>query len=473
MGALNVSQLNLTATGGRVKADFSNSVVPNRMMFQTSTLNDVTSVHCIPSGTGTSSGWHAHNGSDPLNAGRLSLLAGSVSAQIRSDAAGTGTYLPLEFYTGGVSRASIDANGVTSFAGNVILPSLNGGQLAGFRNKIINGKMEIAQRGTSFPALPAGAYYTVDRFGWYSPTPAVVTISQQTDVPSTAEFKNSLRLAVTTANASIASADAAHLFQGVEGSNVRDLVGRTFTISFWVRSSKVGTHCVFLFNEAADRSYVSEYTINSANTWEKKSITISGGLPQDGGWNWNNGVGFFLGWGLDSGADKKTTPGEWKVGTFTGTTNQVNCLDAVGNIFAITGVQLEVGSVATPFEHRPYGMELALCQRYYCRFNASKADSSFALAFVGTTTQIVGLLKFPVSMRIAPNALEQSGVATDYAIGAPGANITCSAVPAYSARTTVDHGQFTFTVASGLTIGNAALAKSATTAAFLAFSAEL
>jgi hypothetical protein len=237
--------------------------------------------------------------------------------------------------------------------------------------------MDIAQRGTSFPAIGAGTYM-LDR--WRSSTnatSAVITASQQSDVPSSNEFQNSLRLAVTTADTTIASADQVNIQQRIEGYNVRDLIGRTFTLSFWVRSSKTGTHCVYLQNDAQDRSYVVEYTVGAANTWEQKSITVSGGLITAGTWNWTTGVGLLVGWTLAAGSSLQTTAGAWQTGIFLATSNQVNCLDAVNNIFAITGVQLEVGSVATPFEHRLFGAELALAQRYYCKtFDYSVAPAN-------------------------------------------------------------------------------------------------
>ena len=248
---------------------------------------------------------------------------------------------------------------------NAQVQNINGGQLAGMRNKIINGKMEIAQRGTSFPSIVQGAY-SLDRWviGGNS-TAAVLTASQVSDGPPGEAFQNSLHLTVTTADATIAATDGCTLNQRIEGYNVRDLILKTFTLSFWVRSSKTGVHCVSFLNSIADRSYVAEYVISAANTWEYKSIIVSGGLPFAGTWNWTNGIGLNVRWALAAGSNFHTTAGSWQTGNFSATANQVNCLDTVGNIFALTGVQLEVGEVATPFEHRPYGTELALCQRYY------------------------------------------------------------------------------------------------------------
>lgn len=238
------------------------------------------------------------------------------------------------------------------------------GQLGGLRNKIINGKMDIAQRGPSLAAAPNNSF-VLDRWAFASLSSAVCTISQQADAPANSEFQNSLRVAVTTADSSVAAGDVSAIQQSIEGLNARDLVGKTFTISFWVRSSKVGTHCVSLVNSGADRSYVVEYTVSAANTWEYKTITVAGGLITAGGWNWGTMIGVTVRWGLIAGSTFQATAGVWQTGNLVATANQVNCMDAVGNIFAITGVQLEAGPVATPFEHRPIGFELFLCQRYY------------------------------------------------------------------------------------------------------------
>lgn len=251
-----------------------------------------------------------------------------------------------------------------TMTGNLNVPSINGGQLAGMRNKVINGKMEIAQRGTSFAAIASGAY-SLDR--WYNGNSSggVITISQQLDAPSSNEFQYSLRCEVTTADTTIAAGDFAFQSHRIEGFNARDLIGRTFTVSFWVRSSKTGAHCIALRNAGDDRSYIAEYTVNAANTWEKKSVTIAGGLITAGTQNFTNGKGLEVSFILAAGTTYQTTAGAWQTGNFLATANQVNVLDTVGNIFAITGFQLEVGEVATPFEHRPYGTELTLCQRYY------------------------------------------------------------------------------------------------------------
>lgn len=268
-------------------------------------------------------------------------------------------------------------------------------------NKIINGKMDVAQRGTSFPAIASGSY-SLDRWVFGNISAGVVTISQQADAPASNEFQNSLRVAVTTADTSIAAGEFATISQMIEGFNVRDLIGRTFTISFWVRSSKTGTHCLRIGNFAADRSYVAEYAVSAANTWEYKTVTVSGGLITAGTWNWTNGLGLAVNWLLACGTTFQTTAGAWQTGNFLATSNQVNCLDTVGNIFAITGVDLKLGSVATAFEHRPVGLEEFLCNRY-C-LDTQSVPSGVATASGG----LVGY-HFPVPMRASPSFSYVSG----------------------------------------------------------------
>ncbi len=246
---------------------------------------------------------------------------------------------------------------------------LDVGPLSGNRNKIINGDMRIAQRGTSFAAANG---YTLDRFSWGSAGTMVCTVTQSTDVPNNT-FQNSLKIDVTTADTSIAAGDYAHIVQKIEGYNVRDLIGQTFTLSFWVKSPKTGTHCISFRNSAVDRTYVLEYTVSIANTWEYKTVTVNGGLITAGTWDWTNGTGIILAFILATGSTYQTTAGSWQTGNFLGTSNQVNIMDNTANDFFLTGVQLEIGSVATPFERRPYGTELALCQRYYELISASNA----------------------------------------------------------------------------------------------------
>ncbi len=254
--------------------------------------------------------------------------------------------------------------------GTVSATSYNGGQLAGLRNKIINGAMEVAQRGTSFTVnTGTGASYTLDRYSRIASTAAVVTVTQASDGPaSEPTLPYSLRCTVATADPTVTAAEFWTLIQKIEGYSARDLIDKTFTLSFWVRSAKVGTHCVVFYNSdypSSDYSYIAEYSISSADTWEYKEIQLTGGLITSGTWDWTNGSGLTVGWTLYCGTTRQGVAGSWQAAWDLATSSQVNVLDTIGNIFAITGVQLELGIVATPFEHRPFGVELGMCQRYY------------------------------------------------------------------------------------------------------------
>lgn len=244
------------------------------------------------------------------------------------------------------------------------------------QNPIINGNMDIWQRGPSF-AAPVNIY-TADRWLYDRSSTGVVTISGSTNVPTVAEagvlFTSSLEVDVTTADASINAADYAFLAHTIEGYNWRHFAQRNFTLSFWVFSSKTGIHGVTCRNGAADRSYVAEYTVNAANTWEFKSITVLAS-PSAGTWNYTNGRGLTILFGLLEGTTNGTsTIGSWLSAAVLGSNNQVNVLDNVANFFRITGVKLELGSTATPIQFVPFEEELVRAKRYFRKsFNYATA----------------------------------------------------------------------------------------------------
>lgn len=239
------------------------------------------------------------------------------------------------------------------------------------KNYIINGDMRIAQRGTSFPAI-AGSTYSLDRWTNINNTSAVFTITQDTDVPTAGQagylFQNSLKVDVTTADASVAAGDRVQIRQIIEGYNWANIAQKKFTVSFWVKATKTGTYCISLVNNGSDRSYVAEYTINSTLTWEYKTITILAS-PSAGGWNYTNSVGIVLSWTLMAGTNFNTTPGAWQTGNLHSTSNQVNSLDSTSNDFWLTGVMVNEGVIAAPFKlfGEDIEGELAACLRYYER----------------------------------------------------------------------------------------------------------
>lgn len=302
------------------------------------------------------------------------------------------------------TSATNAASSATAAAGSASAAATSASQVAATaanfpgRNKIINGAMNVAQRGTSF-TNPVSVY-TLDRWFYGAVNSANVTISQSTDVPAGQGLPYSLRVTVTTPDTAVAASDIAALQQGIEGFNIVDLVGRPFTLSFWVRAPVAGTYSVSLRNAAVTKSFVGTFTVTSANTWEKKVISVAGGLPTSGTWEYTTGQGLSVAFILMAGSNGHTAlPNDWRDGNFTTTPAQPNALGAAGNVFAITGVQLEPGTIATPFEHRFYGYELSLCHRYFY----SLPESS--LRFNGYQTAGAGVLvtfALPVPMRITP-----------------------------------------------------------------------
>lgn len=269
----------------------------------------------------------------------------------------------------------------------------------GFRNRIINGDMRISQRAAGASVTEG---FAVDRFEFQENGSAAFTIQRSTTVPT--GFVNSTVVTVTSA-ASATAAQVNRYFQRIEGNNIADLgfgtaTASTVTLSFWVRSSLTGTYCAALVNNAANRSYVAEYSISAANTWEYKTITIAGDTT--GTWETGTSSGVQVTFDLGSGSDYNATAGSWVAANDFRTTNQANFANTSGATFYITGVQLEAGSVASPFERRDYGRELIMCQRYYAKLSASSAYAAFGSGALTSSTNTDIYIKYPVSMRSAP-----------------------------------------------------------------------
>jgi len=285
------------------------------------------------------------------------------------------------------------------------------------RNLIINGAMQVSQRGTSFASIASNTY-TLDRWQLQAAGAGRSTITQSTTVPNN-NFVYSMKVDVTTADTSLATTDLQSFTQRMEG-NVVSQIGlgtssaKSFTVSFWVRSNKTGTYCVSIRNVSGTRSIASEYSISSADTWEHKEVTFSGDTT--GSYNTGNTEAFNVNFVLLAGTnyDGKTA-NTWEANTNFATDNQVNLFDSTSNEWYITGVQLEIGEQDTPFEHRSFGDELARCQRYFCKSyqydiapgaSASLDNLAGSAAVSGGTTAtnrpfwFAG--SFPVKMRTAP-----------------------------------------------------------------------
>ena len=350
----------------------------------------------------------------------------------------------------------------------------------GNRNLIINGAMQIAQRGTSAVAASAN-YPSIDRFKAWGGGDGVFTVEQSTTAP--AGFTTSLKAQVTTADTSMAAGQYAQLSQQIEAQNLQHLEygtsgAKTLTLSFYVRSSKTGSYSITIYkSDSTEYLFSKSYTIDSADTWERKIITITpdSNIKASGGAIANdNGIGFYVFWNLAGGTNfDDATDNAWSSNTsHYHTSSQVNWMDNTSNNFYITGVQLEVGEQATPFEHRSFGDELSRCQRYYYKTVADSAADGFGNGNVNSTVRVDGFIPFKQTMRASPTAIETNGTAGDYRVNQGGANTTCNAVPTIIVATK-DGCDTRFHVASGLTVGRGAVMRCVNSGAFLAWSAEL
>jgi hypothetical protein len=272
------------------------------------------------------------------------------------------------------------------------------------RNRIINGAMVIDQRNAGASVTANDSVFPLDRWKMEVTQSSKLTAQQNAgSVTPPVGFINYLGLTSSSAF-SVGVDDYFCVDQMIEGYNLADLGwgtanAKTVTLSFWVRSSLTGTFGGTLSNSASNRSYPYTYTISSANTWEQKSITITG--DTSGTWLTTNGVGLRLRFGLGAGATFSGTAGAWAGSTFTSATGATSVVGTSGATFYITGVQLEVGSQATSFEYRQYGTELALCQRYYQKI--SWTDSSLAIGAAASISSVNGTpVYFPQEMRTAP-----------------------------------------------------------------------
>lgn len=316
----------------------------------------------------------------------------------------------------------------------------------GFRNKIINGNFDIWQRGTSFSPPPAGGF-SADRWSNSNGTTGVTITREsftagQTDVPGEPTYF--IR--------HVSSGASSQNLLGQKIEDVRTFAGKTVTLSFYIKGTPgqliASTYPVIqqVFGTGGSATVSTSNPgsqIQLTGSWQKVVRTFT--LPSISGKTIGTGSYIFV---LPARAD------------------------SVAFTFDLAQVQLEEGSVATPFETRPYGVELALCQRYYYRITANGIGNILATGYNNQTTTSQQFISFPITMRIAPTAIEQSGTATDYAILHSNSAVVCSAVPVIQSAT-VGGCRVTCTVAAGLTVGQGAMVYAATASAYFGFSAEL
>ena len=304
-----------------------------------------------------------------------------------------------------ISNLPTSSVGATQLATGSVEGYLNTqGSAFGFRNRIINGAMVIDQRNAgasvSFSASASG--YTLDRFLVENSTDGALTVQQSSTAPT--GFSKSTLITITTADSSLGATQRCRILQAIEGFNTADLAFGTASasaviLSFWVRSSLTGTFGGALNNGNVDRSYPFTYTISSANTWEQKTVTVAG--ETSGTWNTGNTVGMYVQFGLGVGSTFSATAGSWATSQIMSATGATSVVGTNGATFYITGIQLEKGSVATPFEYRDYGRELQMCQRYYSKAIKGSYPGSFA-AYAFSGASFTCSVQFPVTMRATP-----------------------------------------------------------------------
>jgi len=271
----------------------------------------------------------------------------------------------------------------------------------------------VAQRGTSSTSVTTGGYYSVDR--WRTAVNALGTWTISQDSTGPVGFSTSIKALCTTADASPASGDYMVIQQRIEAQNLQSLGfgtsgAKNMTLSFWVKSNKTGSGSIEIINnDNSDRSAYPSYTINSADTWEYKTVTISGDTT--GGPANDNGTGFEVAFWLNSGSNFTGGSHTTSFGTFTNANRNASNLGvggATNDYWQITGVQLEVGTEATPFEHRSFGDELIRCQRYFQKWLADTSADSICTGAMISDTGFIGEYYFSNTMRATPS-LSQSG----------------------------------------------------------------
>jgi hypothetical protein len=344
-----------------------------------------------------------------------------------------------------------------------------------FKNRIINGAMVIDQRNGGSSVTPASGTDTfpVDRFSIYS-TQANKTTAQQNQGNVTRPVRFTNYLGVTSSSAySVVSTDLFGVFQNIEGYNTADLDwgtvnAKTVTLSFWVRSSLTGTFGGAILNSAQTRSYPFSYTINNANTWEYETITIPGDTTGD--WLTTTGRGMTICWSLGVGTNFIGTVNTWAADNNFAPTGATSIVGTNGATFYITGVQLEAGKQETAFEYRPYGAEVALCQRYCTKFGGVSTNDAFGSGFSAGTSSYY-FVPFPVQMRTTPT-ITLYGTASDISVTTVSVAAVCNGIPSVigtgvtSTVLQAGHG-------TSITSGYAVYIRSTSSSTFITFTAEL
>jgi hypothetical protein len=344
----------------------------------------------------------------------------------------------------------------------------------GFRNRIINGNMVIDQRNAGASVTPTntvGFTYTLDRWAAFGSVASRFSVQQDAGaVTPPVGFNDYLGVTSLSSN-TVGSSETFLIGQFIEGFNTADLAwgtanAATVTLSFLIRSSITGTFGGVIQNSAQNRSYPFNYTISAANTWEQKTVTIAG--DTSGTWLVTNGVGMRVFFSVGTGSALSGAANSWQSAALFSATGATSLVGTNGATFFITGVQLEVGSVATPFERRDYGRELMMCQRYYWNTGTGQG-AQFGVQ--STTTSGEFMFFHPVTMRAAPSLSYTSAANFASYLWNSGTSKTWTSAGSAFSTTRKCVAQISWSGASGL--AGAAAGVDANNGDFLAFSAEL
>jgi hypothetical protein len=346
-------------------------------------------------------------------------------------------------------------------------------QYTGFKNRIINGAMVIDQRNAgALSTVNSTLTYFLDRWAAICGSSGSIAIGLGRITTAPAGFINSIYMYTNIAGVQAAGSKCA-ISQPIEGFNVSDLGwgaagASTVTLSFWVRSTTIGTHAVSLANAttSATRSYIATFTISVANTWEYKTITIPG--DTSGTWAKDNTAGIVVRFDYGSGTNYESTASSWLSTDSYRTSGCVNLSNTSGGNILVSGVQLEKGSTATSFDYRPYGTELALCQRYYWLL-ATGDNASISNACAWSASEVDTIIQYPVQMRSAPSLSATSGSTYyNFRSGSGGATFTSFSLIDTSSLVTRMYSSTVSTVE-----GRGGYLKTNNPSCFVAFQAEL
>jgi len=383
--------------------------------------------------------------------------------------------------TDSIISSTLEVVGVSTFGSDVNIPNINGGQIGGRRNLLINGAMRVNQReqtGTLGYFNPVtSSIYTLDRWKILNSNSFDTDSAQVTQANGTTinGFRNSIMMNIGNTETP-GTNQVCGFEQKIEAQDLHSLKygtssAETMTLSFWVYTNKTGTYCVQLIQDDATKYVLYEYTVSASNTWEKKTITIVGNTADV--INDDNGVGLNVNWILCVGSGRQVSAtSSWASGgSYYATSNQVNLWDHADNYFRLTGCQLEIGTTATEYEHTTFGEELALCQRYFHKIQGDTGDKVGVGGYVTHGSEARLHITFPQTMRSNPT-LSGSGTA-QFDAQTDSADFNCSDITIDNTPTGLISSLGLQIITSGMTGGQSGGLRFRSSSSFVSFDAEL